>query len=213
MELIYDTEIDVKGAAIRLVFKLSSFYSVECIKSRLISLFLELITTHNEELAKRVSLIIGEILMKLSPFINKNCNFITIITKSFKEYSQHKCEEIRRNLALNLVFIAKTLDSRNFIDNFKGIFSAFLISDKNREIRMISITNLPEILMVLGPENSHKSFKTVIIRLLKEEDKEILKKFLPFFGQILQSLIVSNPSMSFEDQNTVKALKLIEFLS
>ena len=211
MELIYDTDINVKGSAIRLVFKLSAHYSHECVKGRLISLFLELITTHNEELAKRVSTLTGEILTKLEPFITKAGNFITVLNKSFTEYGVHKNDEIRRNLAVNLVFIAEILDSRNFLENYKGIFASFLLSDKAKEIRMISIEKLPQILRIIGPENSHKSFKATIIKLLKEEDKEVLKKFLEFFSEILQSLTVTNPASGFEDQNIVNLLNFLRF--
>ena len=65
MELIYDGDISVKTSAIHLIFQISNFLSEECVKTRLCSVFLEVFSSHNEELLKRLTPLIGEILCKV----------------------------------------------------------------------------------------------------------------------------------------------------
>ena len=206
MELIYDTDINVKGEAIRLVFKISELFSAECVRNRLVNLFLELMATHNDELTKRVSLLIGEILVKLESYIAKSPVFLSAANKSFKEYGQHKFDEIRKNLASNIIPIIKILEPKNFIENFKTPYINLLLNDKYKEIRIICLGNLPEILKLIGLENSHKHFLTVLIKLMKDEDKEILKKLLSLFECILQAFTIKESNINFEDMNIVKLL-------
>lgn len=203
MELIYDTNIDVKGAAIRLVFKISNLYSPECVRNRLVNLFLELIASHNEELTKRVSFILGEMLQKLETFINKSSSFLIAANKGFKAYALHKNDDIRKNFAKNIIPIIKILDPKNFIENFKINYISMLIHDKNKEIRLICLDNFPKMLKLIGFELSHRHFEACLMKLIKDDDKEILKKLLFFFNDILQNFVISDPLIVFEDMNNV----------
>jgi len=211
MELIYDIDINVKGEAIRLVFKLAKLYSAECVKTRLVNLFLELISTHNEELAKKVSFLLGEILTKLDGSFTKSSGFLTAAIKSFREYGQHKNDEIRRNFALNLIPIIQTIEAKIFLESFKGNFLLLMLNDKNKEIRLICLGHLPIIFQKIGLESSHRDFKVALMKLMKEDDKEILKKIAEILDNALKYLIPDS-TILFEDMITVDFLKNLFFI-
>ena len=65
MELVYDSEINVKSLAIYLIFKIIDLLSEECKMNRMTNLFIELMSSLNEEVNKKISLLIGEVFMKV----------------------------------------------------------------------------------------------------------------------------------------------------
>ncbi len=65
MELVYDGEINVKCAAIRLVFRIIDCFSPETKANRISMLFIELLSSINEEVLKVISKEIGFILSKV----------------------------------------------------------------------------------------------------------------------------------------------------
>ena len=52
MELVYDSDIEIKTQAIDLVFSLIDYYSVDIKKNRITNLFIELLSSTNEEVVK-----------------------------------------------------------------------------------------------------------------------------------------------------------------
>ena len=70
MELVYDAEINVKSLAIYLIFKIIDLLSEECKMNRMTNLFIELMSSLNEEVNKKISLLIGEVFMKVKKKYN-----------------------------------------------------------------------------------------------------------------------------------------------
>lgn len=70
MELVYDGEINVKCAGIKLVFRIIDALSPEVKASRVTSLFIELLASINEEVLKVISSQIGFIVFKVSLYIS-----------------------------------------------------------------------------------------------------------------------------------------------
>jgi hypothetical protein len=62
MELVYDSDIEIKIIAIDLVFALIDYYSVDIRKNRITNLFIELLSSLNEEVVKKMSFIIGKVI-------------------------------------------------------------------------------------------------------------------------------------------------------
>ena len=211
MELIYDIDINVKGEAIRLIFRLSGVLSPDCIRSRLVSLFLELLSTHNEELTKKVSLFLGEILTRLEvSSALKSGSFLSAAAKGFKDYATHKIEEVRRNFARSLVPILQVLDARLFLESLKTAFLNLLLNDKSKEVRLICLGQLAEVMGKVGVESANKDFKPALIRILKEDDKEILRRLTELLEPIIISLI-PDPSMLYDEMITVVISRFIQF--
>ena len=69
MELVYDGEINVKCAGIKLVFRIIDALSSEVKASRVTNLFIELLASINEEVLKVISSQIGFIVFKVSLYI------------------------------------------------------------------------------------------------------------------------------------------------
>lgn len=65
MELLYDSNINIKLAAIDAIVKVTDILSQDYKKARMINVFLELMNSINEEVMKRMSLHIGTILHKV----------------------------------------------------------------------------------------------------------------------------------------------------
>ena len=61
MELVYDSDIEIKIHAIDLVFELIDCYSVDIKKNRITNLFIELLSNVNEEVVKKMSFLIGKV--------------------------------------------------------------------------------------------------------------------------------------------------------
>ena len=61
MELVYDSDIEIKILAIELVFSLIDNYSVDIKKIRITNLFIELLSNSNEEVIKKMSFLIGDV--------------------------------------------------------------------------------------------------------------------------------------------------------
>ena len=66
MELVYDGEINVKCAGIRLIFKIIDALSPEARATRITNLFIELLGSINEEVLKVISSQIGQIIAKVN---------------------------------------------------------------------------------------------------------------------------------------------------
>ena len=211
MELIYDIDINVKGEAIRLIFRLSGVLSPDCVRNRLVGLFLELLGTHNEELTKKVSLFLGEILTRLEvSSALKSGSFLSAAAKGFKDYATHKIEEVRRNFARSLVPILQVLDARLFLESLKTAFLNLLLNDKSKEVRLICLGQLPEVMGKVGFESANKDFKPALVRILKEDDKEILRKLTELLEPIIVSLI-PDQSMLYDEMITVVISRFIQF--
>lgn len=71
IELVYDQEIHVKVLAIDLVFKVADYFNEEMKRTRITSLFLELLYSVNIEVVKVMSTIIGSVLAKLEHSLKK----------------------------------------------------------------------------------------------------------------------------------------------
>lgn len=186
MELVYDSDLNTKAAAISLVFSISACFPAECVRNRLIPLFLELLGTHNEELAKKVAQMLDKILQKLDVFVRNSLNFQLLATKSLKSFASSKNEELRASFCRSLAQVARTLECRAFLENFKTVYVNALVAEKNREIRIICVEQLAEILQVLGPSSSNLHFKSPVIKLLREEDKELLRVLVANLQKIVQ---------------------------
>lgn len=65
MELIYDAEINVKSASIKLAFRIIDYYPLEIKNHRIANLFIELLSSINEEVLKVISNMIGQIIFKV----------------------------------------------------------------------------------------------------------------------------------------------------
>lgn len=74
MELVYDSDIEIKILAIDLVFSLIDYYSVDIRKNRITNLFIELLASLNEEVIKKMSFIIGKVFHKLETYLTKSPN-------------------------------------------------------------------------------------------------------------------------------------------
>lgn len=70
MELVYDGEINVKCAGIKLVFRIIDALSLEAKSTRITTLFIELLASINEEVLKVISSQIGFIVFKVRNFIS-----------------------------------------------------------------------------------------------------------------------------------------------
>lgn len=79
IELVYDQEIHVKVLAIDLVFKVADYFNEEMKRTRITSLFLELLYSVNIEVVKVMSTIIGSVLAKLEHSLKKTQNMQTIL--------------------------------------------------------------------------------------------------------------------------------------
>ena len=175
------------------------------------SLFLELLSTHNEELTKKVSLFLGEILTRLEvSSALKSGSFLSAAAKGFKDYATHKIEEVRRNFARSLVPILQVLDARLFLESLKTAFLNLLLNDKSKEVRLICLGQLAEVMGKVGVESANKDFKPALIRILKEDDKEILRRLTELLEPIIISLI-PDPSMLYDEMITVVISRFIQF--
>lgn len=201
MELVYDAEINVKCAGIRLIFRIIDALSVEMRANRILTLFIEMLTSINEEVLKVISSQIGYIVYKviflyynsnckifgkLESFIKKNPSYISSILSTFKEYGCNKNEEIRKNFAFNLPAILSILDPKQF-DFFKNIYINQLLNEKSFEIRQIAVSCLHEIVKLLPWEDVHKNFKDIIKSLFKESNYVLLRKLIVNLNQILEA--------------------------
>lgn len=65
MELVYDAEINVKCAGIKLAFRVIDAFSLEIQGNRILPLFIEMLTSINEEVLKVISNQIGFIVYKV----------------------------------------------------------------------------------------------------------------------------------------------------
>ena len=61
MELVYDSDLEIKIQAIDLVFSLIDYYSEDIRKNRITNLFIELLQSTNEEVVKQMSFLIGKV--------------------------------------------------------------------------------------------------------------------------------------------------------
>ena len=84
MELVYDSDVNVKVSAIELVFNSRNSLSSENVRARITSLFVELLGSVNEEVIKKVSFLSGEILYNLSQNITNNPTYLNSLLSHFK---------------------------------------------------------------------------------------------------------------------------------
>lgn len=69
MELLYDSNINIKLAAIDAIVKVLDILSQEYKKTRMTTVFLELMNSVNEEVMKRMSYHVGTIVHKVRDFL------------------------------------------------------------------------------------------------------------------------------------------------
>lgn len=80
IELVYDAEISVKVVAIRLVFQVSEFIGEDVKRTRMVSLFVELLQSVNLEVVKVMSEIVGDVLGRLETVLRKTSHLATILS-------------------------------------------------------------------------------------------------------------------------------------
>lgn len=65
MELVYDTKVEIKLAAIGLAFQILDILTKECKMNRMTNLFVEMLHSTNEEVLKLMSFIMGNIIFSV----------------------------------------------------------------------------------------------------------------------------------------------------
>ncbi len=101
IELVYDAEISVKVIAIRLVFKVSEFLGEDLKRTRMVSLFIELLQSVNLEVVKVMSETIGDVLGRLETLLRKTSHLATILSV-YQAYAHHKHPLVRIHYLANL---------------------------------------------------------------------------------------------------------------
>jgi len=66
MELLYDSNINIKLAAIDAIVKVTDILSMDFKKNRMTTVFLELMNSVNEDVMKKMSFHIGDIVYKVT---------------------------------------------------------------------------------------------------------------------------------------------------
>jgi serine/threonine-protein phosphatase 4 regulatory subunit 4 len=76
LQLVYDSEINVKTAGISLIFDIIPYLSQEEQKNRIVKIFTELVSSTTEEVIQVMSGVIGKALQHLQHFILKNQSYM-----------------------------------------------------------------------------------------------------------------------------------------
>jgi len=173
MELLYDSNINIKLAAIDAIVKILDILSQDYKKTRMITVFLELMNSVNEEVMKRMSFHVGTIVHKLEDVIPKNSNQLIQIQNIYRDWSTHKNLEIRKNIIFNLPYMIKLFDNK---EHFRNLYLKALRDTNNKNIRLIAVASFHEICRTFKAEEFHPSLKDAFETLLKDTDQEVIER-------------------------------------
>lgn len=151
LQLVYDSEINVKCFGIELIFKISPYLSAEERKNRICKIFLELLSNPKEDVQIKMSSMIGQIFNQLEIYLTKNQASVSTIVSTFKvtclvflgnnlihnlcfffffkDYGAHKNPKLRINFAFNFPAILFLTDSKSTFDKLRSTYLSLLLKD------------------------------------------------------------------------------------
>jgi len=144
-EFVYDSDIEVKMAAIDSLVELLDVLSPSFKRSKMVSVFFEMMSSSNEEMMKKMSFLVGKIFYKLEPIMLENKTLIAQVEGYIKEWIAQKIPEVKKNIIYNLPYLIRVFEDKTLLKDlyFKATRDSIL------EIRVTAISSFLEVFFLL----------------------------------------------------------------
>ena len=132
--LIYDKDLDVKVATIKLMVDLLQKIQEPSKREKIAQVFTETFTNLQDKIILQISGCLARIIVDLSDIILKNNSYLNSVVNFYKEISRTKNDDIKCNFLLNFPAVIKYVDSKIY-SNFKSNYIC-LYNSPNPKIRL-----------------------------------------------------------------------------
>ncbi|KAL4481575.1 hypothetical protein ABPG74_007664 [Tetrahymena malaccensis] len=189
LQLVYDSEINVKCAGIELIFNITQYLSAEEQKNRMCKIFMELLQSPKEEIQIQMSSMIGQIFNQLEQFLCKNQQSVQAIINTFKEYGSSKNVKLRINFAYNFPAILHLTDSKTTFEKLKNNYINQILRDDSKEVRYKLISSFHEVAGLVTFEDLQKHLLPIFKELIKENDSAIILRIVQNIDVTMKNFI------------------------
>ncbi|EAR93915.2 hypothetical protein TTHERM_00222320 (macronuclear) [Tetrahymena thermophila SB210] len=200
LQLVYDSEINVKCAGIELIFNITQYLSAEEQKNRMCKIFMELLQSPKEEIQIQMSSMIGQIFNQLEQFLCKNQQNVQAIINTFKEYGSSKNVKLRINFAYNFPAVLHLTDSKTTFDKLKNNYINQILKDDSKEVRYKLISSFHEVTGLVTYEDLQKHLLPIFKELIKENDSAIILRLVQNIDVTIKNFIRPDTKKS-DDQD------------
>ncbi|KAL4486111.1 hypothetical protein ABPG72_012164 [Tetrahymena utriculariae] len=200
LQLVYDSEINVKCAGIELIFNITQYLSAEEQKNRMCKIFMELLQSPKEEIQIQMSSMIGQIFNQLEQFLCKNQQNVQAIINTFKDYGSSKNVKLRINFAYNFPAVLHLTDSKTTFDKLKNNYINQILKDDSKEVRYKLISSFHEVTGLVTYEDLQKHLVPIFKELIKENDSAIILRIVQNIDVTIRNFIRQDTKKS-DDQD------------
>ena len=185
-ELLHDN--DIKADALRCLNQLITLFPKDVQSNQLTEMILRKMNIVEENIVLALSENFGDIINKLKPFLIEKEENLEKVMQYFAFLGQHENPGIRKNFIYNLPGFILITNLKEF--DFLGQIYYDIYDTSEDDLRLCMVKSIHEILQIIGPQQSHKYLRDIVLDIIKSRNRQILKAFVNNLQAIFTSFSV-----------------------